>query len=51
MILPANSLGPLLGFVPLPALFFMYLFAAFVSYPLLVEVIKRRVLAHDVPVS
>lgn len=42
-LLPATPLAPLLGFVPLPGRFFVFLLAATVTYLALVEWAKRRV--------
>ena len=43
-LLPITPLAPTLGFVPLPAGFFLFLAAASLTYLALVEVVKRRVL-------
>jgi Mg2+-importing ATPase len=39
--LPFSPLGPLLGFVPLPPMFFAFLVGVVVTYLMLVEVVKR----------
>jgi len=43
-LLPFTPLAGLLGFVPLPAGFFLFLVAATLTYLALVEAVKRRVL-------
>jgi Mg2+-importing ATPase len=40
-ILPSTPLAPLLGFTPLPPLFFAFLVVTVVTYLGLVEVVKR----------
>ncbi len=45
MLLPISPLAGALGFVPLPAGFFLFLAAATAGYLLLVEIVKRRVVA------
>jgi P-type Mg2+ transporter len=44
MLLPFTPVASLLGFVPLPATFFVFLAGATLTYLLLVEVAKRRLL-------
>jgi Mg2+-importing ATPase len=44
LALPFTPFAPALGFVPLPAGFFVFLAAVTVTYLALVEVVKRRVL-------
>ena len=44
MALPFTPLAPLLGFVPLPAAFFVFLAGATLTYLVLVEAAKRRLL-------
>ncbi len=43
LILPATKVGAVIGFVPLPLVYFGFLLAATASYLLLVEYAKRRV--------
>jgi P-type Mg2+ transporter len=43
-LLPFTPVGSLLGFVPLPAAFFLFLALAAGTYLLLVEVVKRRLM-------
>ena len=42
LVLPFSPLARPLGFVPLPALFFLFLAAAVISYLILVELVKAR---------
>ena len=44
LLLPFTPLGRLLGFTPLPLSYFVFLFAATVTYLLLVELVKRRLM-------
>lgn len=44
MLLPFSPLASLLGFVPLPPLYFLFLISATITYLLLVELIKRRLM-------
>ena len=44
IVIPFTSLGGVLGFSPLPAAFFLFLAAASVTYLLLVELVKRRLM-------
>lgn len=44
IVIPFTSLGGVLGFSPLPAAFFLFLVAASVTYLLLVELVKRRLM-------
>jgi Mg2+-importing ATPase len=44
VLLPHSPLGPDLGFVPLPAAFFLFLTAATATYLMLVELVKRRLM-------
>jgi Mg2+-importing ATPase len=44
LLLPYTPLAGLLGFTPLPALYFMFLIAMTVAYLLLVELVKRPLL-------
>jgi Mg2+-importing ATPase len=46
LLLPFTPLAPMLGFVPLPPSFFVFLAVATLTYLALVEVVKRRVLAR-----
>jgi Mg2+-importing ATPase len=46
VVLPFTPLGRLLGFVSMPPAFFAFLAAATLTYLLLVEVVKRRVLGQ-----
>jgi P-type Mg2+ transporter len=46
MVLPFTPLAASLGLVPIPAFFFLYLLAATVTYLLLVEVVKRRLMSR-----
>lgn len=41
IVLPYTPLGAALGFAPLPALFFLFLAVATITYLLLVEIVKR----------
>jgi len=50
-LLPITPLAPTLGFVPLPAGFFLFLAAASLTYLALVEVVKRRVLRRALGVG
>src|SRR5581483_93044 len=45
MALPASPLGPILGFVPTPPIYFGFLALAVITYLALVELVKRRVIA------
>ena len=45
LVLPFTPLGPLFGFVPLPAGFYLALAVMVLAYLALVEFFKRRVLA------
>jgi Mg2+-importing ATPase len=44
IVIPFTSLGRVLGFTPLPPLFFLFLAGATVTYLLLVELVKRRLM-------
>ena len=44
IVIPFTSLGKLLGFVPLPFAFFLFLVGASGTYLLLVELVKRRLM-------
>jgi Mg2+-importing ATPase len=44
MLLPFTPLASLLGFTPLPPLFFLFLLVAVVIYLALVEIVKRRLM-------
>ncbi|HEY6802010.1 MAG TPA: magnesium-translocating P-type ATPase [Pyrinomonadaceae bacterium] len=44
IVIPFTSLGKVLGFVPLPVGFFLFLCAITVTYLILVELVKRRLL-------
>jgi P-type Mg2+ transporter len=44
MILPFTPLASTLGFVPLPGAYFVFLGGATMTYLLLVEVVKRRLM-------
>jgi Mg2+-importing ATPase len=46
VLLPYTPLAPHLGFVPLPAGFFLFLAAATATYLLLVEAVKRRLMGR-----
>jgi Mg2+-importing ATPase len=46
VVLPFTPLAETLGFTPLPALFLVFVAGATVTYLLLVEVVKRRVIAR-----
>src|SRR5579883_826203 len=46
ILLPFISLGPLLGFTPLPPLYFLFLAAMVVTYLLMVEIVKRRLMGR-----
>jgi len=42
--LPFTALGDVLGFTPLPAIYFLFLMGMTISYLLLVEIVKRRLM-------
>jgi Mg2+-importing ATPase len=42
--LPFTSIGDILGFTPLPATYFLFLMGMTVSYLILVEIVKRRLM-------
>ena len=44
IVLPFTPLGPVLGFVPLPFSYFVFLAAATITYLFLVEIVKRRLM-------
>ena len=44
ILLPFTPLAGYLGFTPLPGLYFLFLVAMTVTYLLLVEVVKRRLM-------
>jgi Mg2+-importing ATPase len=44
IVIPFTSLGEILGFVPLPFAFFVFLAGASATYLLLVELVKRRLM-------
>jgi Mg2+-importing ATPase len=44
IVLPFTSLGKIVGFTPLPVAFFLFLAGATVTYLLLVEVVKRKLM-------
>jgi Mg2+-importing ATPase len=44
IVIPFTSLGKILGFVHLPFAFFLFLAGASVTYLLLVELVKRRLM-------
>jgi Mg2+-importing ATPase len=44
IVIPSTSFGRVLGFTPLPVAFFLFLVAATVTYLLLVEIVKRRLM-------
>ena len=44
VLLPFSPLGPILGFVPLPFSYFVFLAVATATYLLLVELVKRRLM-------
>ena len=44
VLLPFSPLGPILGFVPLPFSYFIFLAAATATYLVLVELVKRRLM-------
>lgn len=44
IVLPFTPLGEVLGFTPLPATYFLFLMGMTVSYLLLVEIVKRRLM-------
>jgi Mg2+-importing ATPase len=46
VIIPFTPLGPILGFVALPFSYFVFLAAATVTYLLLVEIVKRRLMGR-----
>ncbi len=43
-LLPYTPIGGHLGFTPLPALYFLFLAAMIVTYLLLVQVVKQRLM-------
>jgi Mg2+-importing ATPase len=49
--LPYTPLASALGFVPLPGAYFAFLVAATVTYLMLVEIVKRRLIARFVPLE
>jgi Mg2+-importing ATPase len=57
IVLPYSPLAGVLGFVPLPAAYFLYLSVATLAYLLLVEVAKRYLLSsargyrHRLPIA
>ena len=51
LLLPFTPLAAPLGFVPLPASFFVFLAVATLTYLALVEAVKRRVLNRSIPAS
>jgi Mg2+-importing ATPase len=48
LMLPSSPLAPVLGFVPLPAAYFLFLGAATLTYLALVELVKRRLMGRMV---
>ncbi|HZR38939.1 MAG TPA: magnesium-translocating P-type ATPase, partial [Ktedonobacteraceae bacterium] len=48
IVLPSSPLAGYLGFTPLPALYFLFLVAMTVTYLLLVEIVKRRLMRQMV---
>ncbi|MBL7481313.1 magnesium-translocating P-type ATPase [Legionella bononiensis] len=44
VLLPFTPIAPLLGFIPLPATYFLFLITATVTYLFLVELIKRKLM-------
>jgi Mg2+-importing ATPase len=44
IVIPFTSLGKVLGFTPLPLAFFLFLGGATITYLLLVEIVKRKLL-------
>jgi Mg2+-importing ATPase len=44
IVIPFTSLGRVLGFTPLPFAFFLFLSGATITYLLLVEIVKRKLL-------
>jgi Mg2+-importing ATPase len=51
LFLPVSPLAQRLGFVPLPAAYFAFLFAAITAYLILVELAKRRLMRSYLLVS
>jgi Mg2+-importing ATPase len=49
--LPYTPLASALGFVPLPGAYFAFLVAATLTYLMLVEIVKRRLIARFVPLE
>jgi Mg2+-importing ATPase len=47
IVLPFSPVAPILGFTPLPAIFFVFLAGAAGTYLLFVELVKRRLLPQD----
>lgn len=46
IILPFTPLANALGFTPLPGLYFLFLAGMTITYLLLVELVKRRLMAR-----
>jgi len=46
IVLPFTPLNVVLGFTPLPAKYFLFLLGMTVTYLMLVEVVKRRLMQH-----
>ena len=44
IVIPFTSLGKVLGFIPLPLAFFVFLGGATITYLLLVEIVKRKLM-------
>lgn len=46
LVLPFTPLAPVLGFVPLPGTYFLFLAGATLTYLALVELVKRRLMSR-----
>ncbi|MGH9823601.1 MAG: cation transporting ATPase C-terminal domain-containing protein, partial [Blastocatellia bacterium] len=46
-VLPFSPLAHILGFTPLPPMFFLFLGGAVVTYLILVELVKRRLMLRS----
>jgi P-type Mg2+ transporter len=46
LVLPFTPLAPILGFVPLPWTYFLFLAGATLTYLVLVELVKRRLMGR-----
>jgi Mg2+-importing ATPase len=46
IVLPFSPLAEVFGFTPLPAMFFLFLSGTVITYLLLVELVKRRLMGR-----